>query len=307
MNPALTGKFDGALRVAGNYRNQWPAFNNAYTTSTLSVDFPIMQKKLPEYDTWGLGFMALTDQAGGGVITNNYFGVSTSYHKALTENGFQQLSAGFQATYGQKRLDFTKLVFEDQLTSNGFDLTVPSADIATLINPNIKYVDINAGIMFSSSSNNLNTFYAGLSMYHINSPKESFTGGSWNIAPRTTVTAGGFFPVSDLLTLHTSGIFQLQAKSTETTIGGALSTKLNDQSVDERGNGSNIYFGAWVRLKDAIIPYVGLEFKGMRFGTSYDINTSSLKSGSLSRGGMEISLIYIKQAKESRGIPCPKF
>ena len=41
LNPALTGKFDGDFRVAGNYRNQWPAFNNAYTTSTLSLDFSI--------------------------------------------------------------------------------------------------------------------------------------------------------------------------------------------------------------------------------------------------------------------------
>jgi len=24
LNPALTGKFDGNFRLAGNYRNQWP-------------------------------------------------------------------------------------------------------------------------------------------------------------------------------------------------------------------------------------------------------------------------------------------
>lgn len=88
LNPALTGKFDGTLRVSGNYRNQWPAFNNVYTTSTLSVDFPILKSRLPDYDTWGVGILALTDKAGGGVLTNNYIGVSTSYHKALDENGF---------------------------------------------------------------------------------------------------------------------------------------------------------------------------------------------------------------------------
>src|SRR5436853_6938673 len=70
LNPALTGKFDGTLRVAGNYRNQWPAFNNVYTTSTLSVDFSILNKVLPETDTWGVGIIALTDKAGGGVLTD---------------------------------------------------------------------------------------------------------------------------------------------------------------------------------------------------------------------------------------------
>src|SRR3982751_782211 len=87
LNPALTGKFDGTLRAAGNYRNQWPAFNNVYTTSTLSVDFSVLNKVLPDYDTWGIGIMALTDKAGGGVLTNNYLGISTAYHKSLNEDG----------------------------------------------------------------------------------------------------------------------------------------------------------------------------------------------------------------------------
>ena len=38
LNPALTGKFDGSYRVAGNYRNQWPTINNAFTTYTASFD-----------------------------------------------------------------------------------------------------------------------------------------------------------------------------------------------------------------------------------------------------------------------------
>ena len=38
LNPALTGKFSGVVRVAGNYRDQWPQINNAsvsYTHLTL--------------------------------------------------------------------------------------------------------------------------------------------------------------------------------------------------------------------------------------------------------------------------------
>ena len=37
LNPALTGKFDGTFRVAGNFRNQWPTINNAFVTKTASV------------------------------------------------------------------------------------------------------------------------------------------------------------------------------------------------------------------------------------------------------------------------------
>lgn len=301
LNPALTGKFDGTVRVAGNYRNQWPAFNNVYTTSTISVDFPIFKNKIPEYDTWGLGILALTDKAGSGVLTNNYLGLSTSYHKALDEDGFQQLGIGFQGTYGQKRLDNSKLYFEDQLTPYGF--TGVTSDIFSTRNLVINYLDVNAGILFTTSTNETNNFYVGASMYHINRPKESFKGGTWNIAPRTTLSAGGYFPLSDQITLHTSGIFQYQNGATETNIGGALAASFGTNG----DNPGNVYLGSWYRFNDAIIPYLGLEYSGFRIGATYDINTSSLKAGSESRGGMEISVIYIKRPAGYKGIPCPKF
>ncbi|MEP6584519.1 MAG: PorP/SprF family type IX secretion system membrane protein [Ginsengibacter sp.] len=301
LNPALTGKFDGTLRVAGNYRNQWPAFNNVYTTSTLSVDFAILKNRLPDFDTWGIGILALTDKAGGGVLTNNYIGLSTSYHKALDEDGFQQIGIGFQGTYGQKRLDNSKLLFEDQLTPFGF--TGVTQDVFNSSNLNINYLDVNAGIIYTGSTNDQNNFYIGASMYHINRPKESFKGGNWNIAARTTVSAGGYFPVSEQLTLHTSGIYQVQNKSSEVTFGGAIAAAIDPQSASP----SNFYIGSWYRVGDAIIPYLGLEFSGMRIGASYDVNISDLKAGSQSRGGMEISLIYIKRPSGYKGIPCPKF
>src|SRR3979490_892289 len=73
LNPAMTGKFDGLYRVAGNYRNQWPAIYNAFTTATISVDFDILRNKLSEVDRFGVGIMAFSDKAGdGGPLTDNY-------------------------------------------------------------------------------------------------------------------------------------------------------------------------------------------------------------------------------------------
>src|SRR6201985_3985684 len=81
LNPALTGKFNGVVRVAGNYRNQWPSINNAFITSTISVDAPILTSRLPENDTWGIGFMAMTDKTASGILNSNYFSFSTASHK----------------------------------------------------------------------------------------------------------------------------------------------------------------------------------------------------------------------------------
>lgn len=301
LNPAFTGKFDGTIRVAANYRNQWPTINNAYTTSTVSVDFGILKNKLPDYDTWGIGIMALTDKAGGGVLTNNYIGLSTAYHKSLDEDGFKQIAAGFQGTYGQKRLNSNKLTFIDQLTPFGYTgVTQETFNNGIL---NINYLDVNAGLLFSSSTDESNNFYVGASMYHINRPKESFQGANWNISSRTTLNTGGYFPVSDILTLHASAIYQNQSAASELVVGGALAA-----SLDESGeNPTNIYGGLWYRFNDALIPYVSLEFAGLKIGATYDVNISRLKAASQGRGGMEISLIYIKKTPGSKAKPSSNF
>ena len=67
LNPALTGKFDGSFRVAGNYRNQWPTINTAFRTATASFDIAILQNKLPYNDQFGVGVMGFTDRSANGI------------------------------------------------------------------------------------------------------------------------------------------------------------------------------------------------------------------------------------------------
>ena len=98
MNPAMTGKFDGVYRFAANYRNQWPTINNAYTTMTASFDMGIMKNRIPDFDQFGIGLMAYSDKAGDGALNSVYYGLSVAYHKALDENGYHQIGAGFQGT-----------------------------------------------------------------------------------------------------------------------------------------------------------------------------------------------------------------
>ncbi len=302
LNPALTGKFDGDFRVAGNYRNQWPAFNNLYRTFTGSADFRIMKKHIPETDTWGLGFLALSDKAGGNFLTNNYLAVSTSYHKSLDEDGFQQIGIGFQGNYGSKRLDRTKAYFQDMLTPFGFTGVTQEVFANQVLD--VDYLEINAGILYSGSTTGDNNFYAGASVYHINQPKESFMNAAWTISPRTTIHGGGYFPIGYNVKFHTSGIFQFQNNASELVVGGAVSATTNE----DMPNPASVYVGSWFRFNDAIIPYFALEFSGIRLGASYDVNVSSLKTASQSRGGFEFSIIYIHRAAEGgRGIPCPLF
>jgi len=303
LNPALTGRFDGNFRMAANYRNQWPTINNAFTTGTASIDMPILSNRLPEYDTWGVGIIGLVDQSGNKILRNNYVGLSTAYSKALDEDGFHQLSIGFQGIFATKRLDVSLADFEDELTAVGF--TGVTSEIFTNQQVNVNYFDLNAGVLYNGSTNGENNFYAGVSLYHANRPRESFTGGNYFLQQRITFQAGGYMPIGVDKTLHGSMIHQRQAGASETVLGGALSMNMNGEV--ERP--TEIYAGLWYRWNDALIPYLGLEIANMRFGFTYDVNISSLRTASNTRGGAELSLIYINKPGDPnlKKTNCPKF
>jgi type IX secretion system PorP/SprF family membrane protein len=307
LNPALTGKFNGNFRLAGNYRDQWPEISKAYVTSTISFDAPIMRGKISDLDTWGIGIMAMTDKTANGILSGNFISITTAYHKGIDEDGLQQIGVGFQGTYSNKRLDGTKLNFLDELDQNG-GWTVPSGEAIDNRQVNTSYFDLAVGILYNGSTDGYNNFYFGASGYHLNRPKESFTGDVfYQLSPRVTVNAGGAIPLADnTRTIYLSSMVSRQAGATNIVAGGAAGFLLNEDEDDPL----SFYAGAWARfnnVNDALIPYVGLEFSGFRLGASYDVNISSLKTASQSRGGIEISLIFIKRPPGYKGIPCPSF
>jgi type IX secretion system PorP/SprF family membrane protein len=193
------------------------------------------------------------------------------------------------------------LNFEDQLTINGF--TGISAETFYGATLSTRYIDLNAGFLYNGSTSDRNNFYLGISMYHINRPRQNFTGNNYVLNPRTTIHGGAYFALSPTTTLHTSAIHMRQAGTSSTVVGGAFQFSANptaDKPV-------SLYAGSWVRFNDALIPYVGLEFNDLRIGVSYDLTTSTLQTASQNRGGIEVSLIYVRRPSDERPIKCPKF
>jgi type IX secretion system PorP/SprF family membrane protein len=308
LNPAFTGKFNGTWRLASNFKNQWGGIlDNAdsYKTQSVSFDLPLLKKSIPENDVLGVGLSGLSDQSGGGALKLNYGSVSLSYHKALDEDGYNTIGAGFQGTYSSIGLDVSKLTFEDELQQTGFQQGTSGEYLGAnpLTGRNINYFDVNAGILYSGSSNGENNYYLGFSLYHINRPSLSFKNKDWFLTTRSTVHGGGSFPISDILDLNVSFIQQFQNKATETILGGALAILANGDPE----NPTNLHIGTWMRLNDAIIPYLGLEVGGLRIGASYDATNSALKTASTNVSSYEFSLIYTKRPVEIKGIPCPRF
>ena len=303
LNPAFTGKFNGTIRVIGNYRNQWPDINNAFTTTTASADFHILRDQIAYTDDFGVGIMGYSDNSANGAVKFNYASLSTAFHKGLDEDGYSQIGVGVQVTHANMMINTTKLKFEDQLTTSGF--TGVTSEIFS--NPSAlkaNYFDVNAGILYTGSSNDRNNYYLGASFYHIMRPKQTFTGANYLLNTRTSIQAGGYFPLGVTTTLHTSGIFSTQGGANETVIGGAVQFSVGDADAEKP---ASFYAGTWMRFGDALIPYLGLEFGDFRLGATYDVNTSSLKTASNSKGGIEISLVYAHRPSTDREVHCPKF
>lgn len=303
LNPAFTGLFNGDFRIAGNYRNQWSSISTPFVTGTVSADFGILKNTISYNDIWGVGVLAMYDQTGGGGLRNNYFAVSTAYHKGLDAEGRQTLAVGGQVALVQKRLDFSRLLFESQLTNQGFDPTLPSGEYFS--NANLTYSDYNVGLLYNGGIGDYDNIYFGASYYHITEPNETFLGQTNHLHARYTAHAGGGFTISPTTRIYTSALFMKQGSAQEIAAGAALGFLVNGLPETP----TMFYIGSWYRWQDAVNPYVGLEFNSVQIGLSYDVNTSTLKPASNYRGGMELSFIYIHQHRDPnrRKLNCPKF
>ena len=74
--------------------------------------------------------------------------------------------------------------------------------------------------------------------------------------------------------------------------GGGLAFRAGE-NID---NPTNIHLGGWVRMDDAYVPMVGLEFNGLKIMASVDINVSDVKTATAGNGGYEFSIQYTKKS-----------
>ena len=77
LNPALTGFYNGNLRVAATYRNQWIGLRS-YSTYAVSTDARFFQNLLDE-DVLGLGLGFYQEIEGDGAFKNSAEGVVMSF------------------------------------------------------------------------------------------------------------------------------------------------------------------------------------------------------------------------------------
>lgn len=312
-NPAQTGLINRDYRIAANYRTQnYQVSSNPYITGSISYDMPILQGKLPEGDALGVGAVVFYDKAGTGALQNVTGGLSFAYHKALGQDNRHMVSLGAQAMFVNKSINFSKLVFGDQLDPRMPETYLPTNE--NFGNQDVSYPDFNAGLMYTGKINQRSSMYAGVGYFHLTSPQEKFLEGSNSanvkLNPRYSVFVGGSTELNPNVAIFGSGLFQRQGPAQEILLGAATGFILNPEHREDVAN-TVLYLGLWYRLDDAIIPYIGLEWTQFQLGFSYDITVSNASRMTEGQGAYEVSLIYngifTKHQKQKYNFACPKF
>nr|WP_294903410.1 PorP/SprF family type IX secretion system membrane protein [uncultured Lacibacter sp.] len=305
-NPANTGFIPEAdYRIGGNFRNQWTSIPVPFRTSSVWGDAQVFRNSI-ENGWVGLGAVLLNDVAGRGNLRSNKVYGSVAYHQMIGLSSL--ISAGFNAGYASKRIDITKFTFDNQWNGKIFDAGAPTGE-ALLTNPNASYFDLQVGMNYAYFPTENTYINAGVSVHHINKPKETFFSNGTNEVPRRYIGfLNGSFKVNDDWIVNPNAYFSSQARANETVFGANL-------AYNVMGDGSMVLFGgAYYRWNDAAVAMVGIEWKDIRFTFTYDATTSNLSRYNSAYGAYEFSLIkngyyneYFGDKSQRRQSLCPRF
>jgi len=287
-NPALAGIFEGDIKVAALFKNQWQSVTVPFQTGSLSVEhrFPIGKGN----DFMTLGLQTFLDAAGDIQLKRSQIAPVLNFHKSLNEEYNSYLSLGFMGGFTSSQFDITKMQFDDQFVNGSFD---PNASTQqTFVRTSVNYWDLSTGLTYGMSVGDNTDFYVGAALFHFNRPKVAFYANneSTTLQSKFAVNAGLTSATSDLNRLIVFFDYLQQGGNNNAMFGGYYGTDIK-QDYDNNDK-ITLYLGAFYRLHDGFVPIVKLDYYKLTFGVSYDIATSQLRTASQLRGGLEFTATY---------------
>ncbi len=300
VNPANTGfNPDYDFRVGGNYRNQWANVGNPYKTMSLWGDTKLFADRF-ENGWVGVGASILKDVAGSGSLSSTGGYATVAYHQMLGYNSL--LSGGFGLGYVTKRIDATKLTFDNQWNGKFFDVTIPANE--PFATNQTSYLDLQMGINYAYFASENAYFNAGFSIMHINTPRESFFDASVSdnrLARRYTAFVNGNFKIQDLWIVNPNIYVSKMGNAWETVLGFNANRDLSGDGAQQ------FVLGLYYRSNDALIPMVGYQVNDLKITVNYDATISGLGSLNATQGAYEISIVKsgIFPSSAGRLVKCP--
>lgn len=306
-NPSLAGLFEGDVRVQAVYRNQWGSVTVPYKTTSLNAEYK--QPVGEGYDFVTIGMQILQDRAGTINFTTTNVLPALNYHKSLSGDKSRYLSLGFMGGWVQRRIDRSKITTDNQFDGVGWNPSL--SDGEEFLTTNYNYWDASVGMSYNSTFgiNPGDVYFFGLALHHLNRPKNSFYKNPIiELKPKWVASAGVKLTINEISYLTIQGDYSKQGDYTETVAGALYSYKIGPEPDNPD---YIIHFGGFMRLKDAFIPVVKIDYKPFSVALSYDANISQLKTASQSRGGVELSVSYAgflgRDNSTRNAVLCPRF
>jgi len=299
LNPAFTGA-NSDSRFATTYRNQWAALPGSFTTLLMSYDYYIHNLMS------GVGILLTSDKAGTAGLGTNTVGFSYAYDYKIDRNW--SASLGIRGSYGYRTLDFTRLLFGDEIGRGA------TTSIQTPTPDKISFLDFSSGLLVFSQKQ-----WIGFTLNHMNQPNESFLGEDAKLPIKGSVHGGANIPlekngdgrITDKPYITVAGQYRFQKKFDQVDVGLYYNKPLYFIGLWYRGIPLLKAYKPGYPNNDAFAILIGARYKQINVGYSYDITISKLTM--VSGGSHEISLNYQfsnpKKPKKHRTkiVPCPKF
>ncbi len=318
LNPAFAGiRYDA--RLGADYRNQWNAIPGKFVTYNAWADIfnPFLKG--------GFGLLALQDVSGEGALKTTSFGIIQSFEEFIPH--IIRFRAGYNVTVTNKRIDWSKLVFSDQLDAVQGQVNSTSAPIGN--SDGKTFVDFSAGGMidvpaYKKIHNVIITATIGYSANHLTQPNDALSGSEYGVLPRKhtvhgTLTIEFLNYIKDKKPFYISPnvIYEKQAKFTTTNVGFYAMRKPMIAGLFYRKRTFTSF-----KDQDSFILFVGLchdikKNRIFRMGYSYDFTINHLATNTM--GSHEISLsmefmnkkLFAKNARikkrNKRAVECTDF
>ncbi len=277
LSPSLAGATDGG-RVVVNYRNQWPAINKAFSTYSVSFD-----NFFSRFNS-GIGAYLIQDKAGSAGLTTTLAAFQYSYNLLVADDW--QIVPAIQFSYGNRSVDFNKIVFPDQPPGSGGG----SGGWDRLSNEQAHFIDLAASVFVYSSR-----YWCGLTVDHLAKPNYSFMNEKAEVDLKY-VLFGGY------------NIWTERRRNRGMNRAFSMSFRYQSQANQNQADigvywyNGPLELGFWYRglplfnevkskalNQDAIVALLGYDFGMFRVGYSYDITVSNL--GWATQGAHELSMI----------------
>jgi type IX secretion system PorP/SprF family membrane protein len=275
-----------------------------YKTFAAYGDLGIMRKIYKRYFV-GIGLSIISDEAGDGNLSVTKIMASGAFHYALNTERNNYISVGLQTGWVEKRIDWSKLYFDNQWNELIFDRNLPSGEQG--YSSGTGYPDFQIGATYTYGASKNVSAYFSAAIYHAGKPKDSFFDDPNDLGTRPVISTGLTVKANINIKFYPSIYYMSQKAASELMLGSMMSYDLS-----EHGDETNLfYIGAYIRTGDAWYPVAGYKYHSVRILFNYDINYSELTPASGGQGAWELSIQYIGSFKKSMpkvyNMPCPRF